>query len=182
MEQPALDKIEVTESIFLSPPERTDIPALVLLLGDREIYERTIMIPYPYTEHDAESFIRLSQLRTKAYGKPLDWAIRAVDGMLMGMIGFHGASQYDPAREEIGYWLGKAFWNKGIMTSVLTRFAALGFETYGFERLELPVFSTNEASKRVAEKSGFRCEATLKAARMKDGAPIDVDLYVRIRD
>lgn len=178
MEDTYSEKIEVSQGLFLSPPERGDISSFVSLLSEKEIYDNTIMIPYPYTDHDAESFVRLTQLRHKAYGKPLDWAIRQTGGKLAGMISFHGRSQFDPLREEVGYWLGKSFWNQGIMTSVLKRFIVLGFETYGFERLELPIFTSNAASKRVAEKCGFRFQERKAGAHKKDELTFDTDLYV----
>jgi len=176
-----IDKVVVNDEVFLSPPVRSDTASFVSLLNEKEIYDNTLLIPFPYTEHDAEAFIRLADLRSKAYRRPLDWAIRTTAGRLIGMVSCHGASQFDSSREEVGYWIGKPYWNKGIMTSVLQTFVQLGFVTYGFERLELPIFCTNAASKRVAEKAGFHLHSSIPKAHIKDGRPIDVDLYLILK-
>jgi RimJ/RimL family protein N-acetyltransferase len=54
-------------------------------------------------------------------------------------------------RREVGYWIGRAFWGKGVATSALRAFLA--------EVTERPIFAgvaeANVASIRVLEKCGF---------------------------
>jgi RimJ/RimL family protein N-acetyltransferase len=55
-------------------------------------------------------------------------------------------------RREVGYWIGRAFWGKGVATSALRAFL-------GGEVTERPIFAgvaeANVASIRVLEKCGF---------------------------
>jgi RimJ/RimL family protein N-acetyltransferase len=53
---------------------------------------------------------------------------------------------------EVGYWLGKEFWGRGIATSALTAFLPLLRE----RPLYAHVAKHNTASRRVLEKCGFR--------------------------
>jgi RimJ/RimL family protein N-acetyltransferase len=54
-------------------------------------------------------------------------------------------------RREVGYWIGRAFWGKGVATGALRAFLA--------EVTERPIYAgvaeANVASKRVLEKCGF---------------------------
>ncbi len=172
------ETIAVNEGIFLRPPVNSDVPCLVGALKEREIYERTIMIPYPYTEEDGRGFIELTSKRLDEFGHAMDWGIYKKNEGLIGMIGFYGKSKETPDVDGIGYWLAKPYWNQGIMAQVLKKITELGFEKYGFKRLEMPIFSSNQASCRVAEKCGYRHEKDLPAACQKDGKAIDAKLYV----
>jgi hypothetical protein len=46
--------ILVSEQVRLTEVRSSDKPALVEQLNDKEIYDRTLRIPYPYTDTNAE--------------------------------------------------------------------------------------------------------------------------------
>jgi len=50
-----------TERLTLRLHARSDIPALMPLIGAREVAATTLRIPHPYTEADAEDFIAGTQ-------------------------------------------------------------------------------------------------------------------------
>ena len=170
--------IPIDEEIELGFPSLNDVPALVRALEDHEIHERTILIPFPYSKKDGKAFVEICSHRRAEFGHALDWGIYKENEGLIGMIGFYGKSKETPGVDGIGYWLAKPYWNQGIMTKVLGKVTRLGFERYGFKRLEMPIFSLNQASCRVAEKCGYRHEKDLPAACQKDGKAIDAKLYV----
>ena len=72
-------------------------------------------------------------------------------------------------RREVGYWIGRAFWGKGVATSALRAFLA--------EVTERPIFAgvaeANVASIRVLEKCGF----TISEAKAGDE---DVHVLMRL--
>jgi RimJ/RimL family protein N-acetyltransferase len=53
---------------------------------------------------------------------------------------------------EVGYWLGREFWGRGVATAALTKF----LEQIPTRPLYAHVAKQNFASKRVLEKCGFR--------------------------
>ncbi len=71
-------------------------------------------------------------------------------------------------KDEIGYWLGKPFWNKGIMTDVIKKICSIGFNNFNLIRIEATVFTYNIPSKKVLEKAGFMPEGTLRKFYKKD--------------
>ncbi|MFA5160240.1 MAG: GNAT family N-acetyltransferase [Candidatus Omnitrophota bacterium] len=170
--------ISIDGGFELHPPEESDVPAIVKALQNREIYERTIMIPFPYSEKDGREFVEICSQRFFQYSHPMDWGIYKLGTGLIGMIGFTDATSVIADTKGVGYWLAKAYWGQGIMPQVLRKVTDMGFKQYGFKRLEMPIFSFNNASCRVAEKCGYRFEKDLPAAYQKGGKTIDAKLYV----
>ena len=62
--------------------------------------------------------------------------------------------QRDPG-PHIGYWLGRAFWNRGLMTEAARGVIARVFAATGSRAIYSGVFEGNAASFRVQEKLGF---------------------------
>jgi [ribosomal protein S5]-alanine N-acetyltransferase len=176
------EKIYISNDYYLSnEPTVADIDDLVLHLNDEGIYNGTLRLPFPYTHLDAEAYLVNYENRKKVFGRPMNWQIRTTTGKLIGGISLHGQYGKDSHKDEIGYWLGKAFWNKGIMTNALPAFAKYIAIHYGIIRLEATIFDYNEASIRVVEKCGFNYEGTLKKAYFKDGKYIDGKLYALVK-
>src|SRR5262249_58936836 len=121
----------VSDAIRLSPFQPSDKDALVLHLNDRDIYERTLRIPFPYTEAAAEEWLALSARITQEQGRPVHWAIRDAGEALIGGCGFDGFQLGHSHRAEIGYWLARPYWGRGIMTAVVRRLGQHAFEDFG---------------------------------------------------
>lgn len=176
------EKIKINEMYYLShTPGMSDIDALVENANDKEVYEGTLKMPFPYTGKDAENYVRGCEKHMVEFGRPMKWQIRNNNGILAGSISMHSQYGKDSHKDEIGYWLGKAHRNKGLMTSTINAFAGIVFEHYGLIRLEATIFDSNIASQRVVEKCGFNYEGTLKKAYFKDGKYIDGKLYALVK-
>lgn len=57
---------------------------------------------------------------------------------------------------EIGYFLHKDYWGQGYMTHLLRELLFIAFYHCDFHKLTIIVHEENVASKRVAEKAGFK--------------------------
>ncbi|HWP99308.1 MAG TPA: GNAT family protein [Vicinamibacterales bacterium] len=132
--------------------------------------------PHPYTLADAEAWIA----RARAARPETHFAI-AVGGEAVGGIGLE--LQIDVARRsaEIGYWLGEAYWGRGIATEAVRALTEHAFAAFDLCRIYAFVFEWNPASARVLEKAGFIREARLRKAVTKDGRTIDAFLYALVR-
>ena len=170
-------KILVDDVIYLDQPKRRDKNNLVLYLSDKEIYNNTLRLPYPYTSKDADWWIRYVKENKRKAGMLLNFAIRSKDKKLIGGIGYHMKYGLNSHKDEIGYWLAREYWNIGIMSKVVKSFCNYGFESLNLIRIEATVFEHNLSSCRVLEKCGFEYEGTLKKFYRKDGNFIDVRLY-----
>lgn len=170
-------KILVNDQIHLSEFAPSDKAACVEHLREKAIYDRTLRIPYPYTEADFDTWLGIVEQSTKQQGQPVNWAIRDADGCLIGGTGFDSLQIGKSHRAEIGYWLAKPFWGSGIMTSVVAKACEFALDEWGLTKITAHVFANNPASARVLEKCGFELEGYLKRHYLKDRQFIDAKVY-----
>jgi RimJ/RimL family protein N-acetyltransferase len=178
-----MEKIDINANYYLSAPHENDIPLFVKHLNDKDIYERTLNIPFPYTETDAQRFLQLSDQQNKLFGHIVSFVIRNKSDELIGAFGFHGKNLTAVFRhkDEIGYWLAKEHRNKGIMTAVLPVMIKYGEEVHGIKRFEAPVFSFNTESEKLLLKCGFKQEGFFEKAYFKNGEYIDAKLFALVK-
>jgi RimJ/RimL family protein N-acetyltransferase len=173
--------IDVNDQVHLSEIRSSDKPALIQHLNDPDIYNRTLRIPFPYTDASAEEWLALVARITEQQGRPVQFAIRDAAEALIGGCGFDGFQVGQSHRAEVGYWLAKPFWGRGIMTAVVQRVCRHAFEEFGLGKITAHVFSHNPASARVLEKCGFQQEGFLRKHFLKDGQYLDVRLFGLLR-
>ena len=174
-------KLIVNERIHLSGFRPSDKAACIEYLNDKDIYDRTLRIPFPYTEGDFERWLAIDERATSEHGQLVHWAIRQADDRLIGAIGFEDLAIGKSHRADVGYWLAKPHWGQGIMTRVVERACRHAFETWGLVKIGAYVFTFNPASARVLEKCGFEREGFLKKHCLKDEQYIDAWLYGLVR-
>jgi RimJ/RimL family protein N-acetyltransferase len=186
---PALDSLRcyavlnlrVNDRAHLTEIRPSDKAALLEHFEDKEIYDFTLRIPFPYRETDAEEWLALNERTTRQQGRPVNWAIRNEAGYLIGAIGFHDLALGKSHRAEIGYWLAKPFWGQGLMTAVVKKACDFAFAEWDLGKITALVFAHNSGSARVLEKCGFEQEGYLKKHYMKDGRFLDARAYGLVR-
>lgn len=112
------------------------------------------------------------------------WAkIRADPRTIMRTILYNGevagdvlSHESEPGKPEAGYWLGKAYWGKGVATRALRLFLA----EIPRRPLYARVIKDNTASLHVLEKCGFRI--TGEQREYANGRDMEVDLHLLTLD
>jgi ribosomal-protein-alanine N-acetyltransferase len=130
-----------------------DAPRVQLLAGKREVAETTAVIPHPYPDGAAAAWIATHDLARTA-GTEYSYAITVTcDGSLVGAIGLRpGPSEH----ENIGYWIGRPYWNRGYATAAAQTVIVLAFDFLDLDELTASHLARNPASRRVMEKCGMR--------------------------
>ena len=142
------------ERLVMRPVARADLAALVALANDREVAQYTARLPHPLTRADMERwFDALVPGGTNA-GEVVFAIERVADGVVLGVIGLILPSADEPA--EMGYWLGRRYWNRGYMTEAAGLLLRHAFRDLGLDRVRAGAFPGNAASVRVQEKLGMR--------------------------
>ena len=166
------------KNFTLKPYRKSDEKELVKNLNDKKVSKFMCTVPFPYKIKDAKKFIRESKKHLKKKSKTtINFAIE-IDGKIVGGIGFRDVQDN---RAEIGYWLGRKYWDKGIMTNVVKSFTEFGFKKLEFIRIQAHVFVQNKNSARVLEKNGYKLEGRLRKFQMKDSKAADCLLYAKIK-
>ena len=128
-------------------------------------------LPYPYTEKDAEKWLKMVTNNDAITG-----IYRAIvyDGKLIGSISVE--KKDDDA--EIGYMLLNEYSNKGIGTEAVRQVCSIAFKILSLEQITANVFQPNIASIRVLLKNGFKYKGAIPNAVIKDGYVYDLLIYV----
>ena len=163
---------------------QADLPTLLALYGHPQVLRNASGRSRPYRRAEAERYLRekLRQYRRETVEtrlgelESMGYAID-VEGALAGGVGF----TLQGHRAVIGYWLGPAYWGRGLMTDVVRALTAHLFRVHGVRRVEARVFPFNPASTRVLEKAGFTFEGRLRKNHAVQGRLIDHLLYARVR-
>lgn len=162
----------------LRPWRPTDKPALIRNANNRNVWRNLAHVfPYPYTDADADAWMRLA-----AAAEPGIQLAIVLGGEAVGGIGAVAGEGIFQGTAEFGYWLGEPHWGQGIATAAARALAGSLLRERRFARLQATVFAWNPASMRVLEKACFQREAVLRSSVTKDGQLIDSVLYARLAE
>ena len=89
-------------------------------------------LPYPYTENDAEDFIRAMLSADK--DTTFAFAI-ALDDKAIGSIGVFRQGNIHCKTAELGYYIGEPYWGNGYMTNAIKQVCEYVFEKTDIIRL-----------------------------------------------
>ena len=132
--------------------------------------------PYPYTGDDGRAWLARAVDESDR-----SWAIE-IDGLAVGGVSLHPGSDVHRHSAELGYWIGRSIWGRGVMSAIIARFAPEAMSAFRLHRLFAAVYANNPASARVLEKTGFVREGVQKSAVVKRGELLDLIVYARVRD
>ncbi|HEX5398161.1 MAG TPA: GNAT family protein [Verrucomicrobiae bacterium] len=152
---------------------QSDKADLICNANNRKVWRNlTDMFPHPYTEADADDWLRIANAESRSVHLAIEFKGAAVGGI--GSIAGEGIAV---ATADFGYWLGEPYWGQGIATAAASALVAHLMSERFFARLQAAVFAWNPASMRVLEKVGFSREGVLRNSVSKDGALIDSVMY-----
>ena len=137
--------------VTLRPFAEADLDDLVVQANDPEVARwLRNRFPHPYTRQDGEDWIA----HKRAEDPPTSFAI-VLDDRIIGGIGIDIKEDVYHRTGEVGYWVGRAWWGRGIASAAVPAICDYGFETLDLLRIEAFVYAPNHGSKRVLEKCGF---------------------------
>ena len=169
----------LTSRLTLRPVRMSDAEDMYEYSRDPEV-ARHVLWDAHTSIHQTRNYIRylIRQYRSAAPGT---FAIALRDsGKVIGTIGFMWL-QMDNRSAEVGYSLGRRYWNQGYMTEALQAIVEFGFTRLNLNRIEAQHECDNPASGRVMLKAGMQREGTLRQRIYNKGRFVDVDLYAIVR-
>ncbi|WP_157928898.1 GNAT family N-acetyltransferase [Pararhizobium haloflavum] len=140
----------VTPRLVLRAPAMDDAGAIAAALGEFEVARMLARVPQPYDLTDARQWLTsIAEQQSAPFER--HFAV-TLEGRLVGMIGLEKRSD----RPEIGYWLEKSCWGRGVMSEAVGAAVTWFFDTTPFDTLFAGVFADNPASFKLQEKLGFQ--------------------------
>ncbi len=167
------------EGCAIRPWRLQDAADLVGLINNRRVQDNLRDgIPYPYGLQDAKDYLTgvLARDPHQVYAFAITW-----QGQLAGSISATRGGNIHCRTAELGYYLGEAFWGRGIATAAVELLCQHLFAQTDLLRIFAEPFGENLASCQVLEKAGFQLEGILRCNAVKNGVVRDMKLYARLR-
>jgi RimJ/RimL family protein N-acetyltransferase len=148
--------------VLLRAHTEADLPGVVEQCQDPEM-QRFTTIPVPYPPELAPGF--LERVRAGwADGSTASWAIE-VEGRFAGTVDVRLGEGWG----DLGYGLHPWARGRGVMTTAVGLALGWAFTERGVAGVRWEAFVGNEASRRVAQKCGFRMEGTARGISVARG-------------
>lgn len=132
-----------TDRLILRPPDTADLPAVARGLADFEVARWLPRVPYPYGDQHARDWLETVPAEPLAHH-----AIFAIAHADHGVIGCISVVT------ELGYWLARPFWGRGLMTEAVRAVLDWHF-AQGANAVAAGALEGNAASLAIQHKFGF---------------------------
>jgi len=163
-----------TENYFLKEIESSDIENIHRGLSNPDI-TKFYDVHFPTLEATKEQMEWYNDLKKQNTG--IWWGVYdKKDNQFCGAGGFNDLDKKHK-KAEIGFWLLKEFWGKGIMKEVMPKLFEQGFRELDLNRIEGYVVNQNSKCKNALEKINFTYEGTMREWEVKNGETINIDIY-----
>lgn len=167
------------KNFILRPLRMSDAKSIVKHINDKDISRFMFRVPYPYKMQDAKKWLReIMPNYRKKNPEGLAFGIE-IDGEICGAIGVHKIVKDHKA--EIGYWLGKKYWGRGIMSEAVEKALKYCEREFGIKRMKAGTFLENKASIRVLKKNSFKYEGVARKAIKKGNKLFDAKIFARVK-
>ncbi|KGP72600.1 GNAT family N-acetyltransferase [Pontibacillus yanchengensis] len=171
---------QVDESTYLKLLEIRDTQPMFNIVNQNRSHLRQWMPWIDSTKkvQDTEAFIK-STLDKFSNSNGFDAAIWH-KGEVAGVVGLHYINQTH-GLTSIGYWLGKDFEGKGLMTKSVSSVIDYAFHTLKLNRIEIRCATENKRSQAIPERLGFSKEGVIRDAEYLYDHYVDHIVYGLLR-
>lgn len=164
-----------TERLILRPWETSDVEYLYEYAKDPDVGTAAGWAPHKSIEESRE-ILRDILMAPESYAVVLKSRGYPI-GSISFLIGEKSNIDISDEDAEIGYWIAKPFWGRGIMPEAIEEMLRHGFEDLHFSRIWAEHFEENQRSYRVLFRCGFRYHSTKRnmyVVRLDEYRTIDV--------
>jgi L-phenylalanine/L-methionine N-acetyltransferase len=163
------------EDLQIRRAEPDDSSALYEMFSSPKVFESTLQLPYPSREQWRK--------RIAEPGEGTHNLVIVASDSVVGMVSVHTFPNR-PRRQHVGVidivvhaeWQGK-----GVGKALMRAGIELADKWLNLTRLELEVYTDNEAGVRLYERFGFEIEGTLRQHAFRDGRYVDSYVMARLR-
>jgi len=163
------------EGLQIRRAEPDDCSALHEIFSCPKVFAGTLQLPYPSREQWRQW---LAEPGDGTYN-----LVAVVGDCVVGMLGVH-TFQNKPRRRhagKIGMGVHDEWQGKGVGTALMRAGLDLADKWLNLTRLELEVYTDNEAAIRLYEQFGFEREGMLRQHAFRDGHYVDSYMMARLR-
>ena len=139
-----------TARLTLRHPKPNDTPPITRAINDWEVVRWLSRVPYPYQQTDAAEFINRSEIAWTERN-----ASRFVIILKSEIVGGIGLERHDKSLFDLGYWIARRHWNKGIATEAVIAIINFAHEQLSATGITASSHEGNQRSEKVLLKANF---------------------------
>lgn len=148
---------------------------------DKEVTKYTFVFPPPFNLKQAEKFIKKTQQKMRKKTS-YEFGIELKESKeLIGAIKLSDIN-YKNKNANIGLWLSKKYWRKGLAKETLNLILNFGFKKLKRRRIQAKVLHKNIPAQKLLEKSGFKQEGRLRKNTLFKNRWYDDLIYGLLRE
>jgi L-phenylalanine/L-methionine N-acetyltransferase len=162
------------EGLQIRRAEADDCGAIYEMFTAPVVYESTLQLPYPSREY----------WRKRLEESEGSYHLVAVSGEhVIGLFSVHTFPNRPRRRHAggIGISVSESWQGKGVGNALMQAGIDLADNWLNLTRLELEVYSDNEAARRLYERFGFECEGLSRQYAFRNGKYVDSIMMARLR-
>ena len=150
----------ITERLILRPWEKSDAESLYVYAKDPEVGPSAGWNPHKSAD-ESLSVIENVLMGKEAYAVCLKEDNKPI-GAIELMLSDKNRLSDNENECELGFWIGKPFWGRGLIPEAARALLKRAFEDLDMSRVWCGYYDGNEKSKRTQEKLGFKYHHTKK--------------------
>ncbi|MCW2725727.1 MAG: family N-acetyltransferase [Frankiales bacterium] len=172
-----MDPLEITAGrLHLRPWQPGDAAVLHAACTDPEV-QRWTTVPVPYTAELARAFIDQMQ---QGWSDGTECSFAVCDSTTSEVLANVSLRRRYPDVWDVGYWCAPAARGGGVVGEALGTVCRWAFAELGAQRIEWYAEVGNWASRRAAEKAGFRVEGVLRDGLLQRDGRADAWVGARL--
>jgi ribosomal-protein-alanine N-acetyltransferase len=161
-----------TTRLLLRPLTLEDAPAIQAHFPHWEIVRNlAAVVPWPYPEDGALTFLRDVVLPAMARGDGWSWSLRLREAPAQ-LIGVASLRRGD--RDNRGLWVGRPWQGRGLGGEACRALERYWFEALGFPVLRIPKAAANVPSRRLSERAGMRVVERFEGRSVSGSAAMEL--------
>ena len=171
------------EDVYLRAPQVSDFPKWAAVREE----SRNFLVPWEpvWPEDDLTRAAFRRRLRRYAEDMRADLSypfllFRREDDALLGGMTLTNIRRGVAQAGSLGYWIGAPFARQGFMTRAVETLLPFAFRGLRLHRVEAACIPTNEPSRRLLERTGFKREGVARQYLCINGIWQDHLLYARL--
>lgn len=168
-----MDPVEIEAGWLRLRPWRPSDADIVLMACSDALTQRWTTVPVPYTAQHARTYVGETSAAGWAIGEDLTWAVcEAAGGAVLASLALRTTGT--PGVRDVGYWAVPAARGRGVIAQALRAVCTWAARTFpDLARVEWRANAGNIASRRAAEKAGFRLEGVRRRGHLHRGLVTD---------
>lgn len=163
------------ENLEVRLAEPDDYLAMYEMFKSPDLYGSTMQLPYPSREVWRK---RIAEVPEGSFN-----LVAVAGDRVVGMVGLETFPNRPRRRHvgRIGISVHHEFQGKGVGTALMAACVDLADNWLNLTRLELEVYSDNEAAIHLYERFGFQYEGKMRRHAFRDGEYVDSNMMGRLR-